>query len=314
MQLLSPTGRVSRAQCDTWPVLPPWTAQRHGALTGRPLDSAARDTRLLASQRPQKPKLTPENTRHTSTNRKMAVHSGALRALLPVYGAEGKALRHIHSCENNSSLHQNKSVPLSHSLRFVHPGEVRGDKVLDHKRTERNKHLQARAQNVTKLYVKCHRCARKDRTRTYRYSHGESYRVDSGSLQSLGEDGVGEGTDQAEPVDLHRQITEKERKSLKRETSMTNTTAVATGRNRGSLQSKCSERMPLVPDHDACVGGAPRTWFVCSSSSVPHKFFNRFSVFSTVLPFSFLANFLIGQFRLAFFLGWCQKGVRDAGS
>lgn len=52
-------------------------------------------------------------------------------------------------------------------------------------------------------------------TGMYHYSHGESYGVDSSSLQSLGEDGVGEGTDQAEPVDLHRQITEREKKSEK---------------------------------------------------------------------------------------------------
>lgn len=80
-------------------------------------------------------------------------------------------------------------------------------------------------------------------TGTYRYSRLGSYGVDGGSLQGLGEDGVGEGTDQAEPVDLHRQVTEREKESYQGTSSLC-TAAVAAGTHRRSPQSTRSERMP----------------------------------------------------------------------
>lgn len=88
MQFFSPTSRVSSARYDTWPVLPSWAAKGTAPSREGLLDSAARDTRLLASQGPQNPNTHPRKYASHEYKQKMAVHSGVLRALLPVYGAE----------------------------------------------------------------------------------------------------------------------------------------------------------------------------------------------------------------------------------
>lgn len=108
----------------------------------------------------------------------------------------------------------------------------------------------------------------------------------------------------------------KERKGLKMETSIVYDVCF-TGKNRAHLhwkRSVGSEQIQPIPDYNACGWRDPRIRLKWISSSITDDFFNWFSIFLIIFPFSFLANFLCGQVSLAFFLGWCQKGIREADS
>lgn len=105
----------------------------------------------------------------------------------------------------------------------------------------------------------------------------------------------------------------KERESLRVGTSLRATRGLWHRPNRGGLRRKGPGRLQPAPDHNACGCRDPRIGLMWISSSIPEKLFNWFSIFSTIFPFSLLANFLIGQCRLALVVGRSRKGVGAAG-